>query len=72
MTTSPPGCCYGDSYTGNDVAPDYEMTTTTEYETPGCCSSDIARKFEMCNAKKTQALCERSNDCDFVVGEDAV
>jgi len=52
------------------------VVTTTETPTttaePGCCGSDKASKFEMCNAKETQSTCERSSSCHWTPGKDVV
>jgi len=65
----------GCSFLETDDPRDCELTTTetpTTTEEPGCCGSDNNRKFEMCNAKETRATCERSNDCEWTSGGDAV
>jgi len=38
----------------------------------GCCDSDIAKKFEQCNAKDSKKSCERSSSCFWASGDDAV
>merc|ERR1719361_1794330 len=58
-----------------DDPEDCVVTTTTSPPRTtevGCCDSDSARSFDMCDAKETRAKCERSSSCFFVSGADAV
>merc|ERR1719242_418122 len=54
---------------------DCELTTTETPTTtivPGCCDSDNAKKFDMCNAKESQDKGERSSSCHWNGGADAI
>jgi len=58
-----------------DDAEDCAMTTTETPTTtvePGCCSSDSAKKFAMCNVKADVKSCERSSSCFWKVGAEAL
>jgi len=61
--------------TGGDLAEgDCDITTTsspTTTEEVGCCDSDSAKKFEMCNANEEKTACERSSSCFWTAGADA-
>ena len=47
-------------------------STSTPTEETGCCDSDIAKKFDQCNAKDSKSSCERSSSCFWTNGDDAV
>jgi len=63
----------GCSWLVTDDADDCAMTTTKTSEGDvGCCDSDIAKKFKICEVKDSRVQCEHASSCYWRSGDDAV